>query len=1036
MSPTRAASGPPSGGPAPLAPILLGLASGAGIPAWTHGLRAMFGTAIDGEWTLLAVAGAALAIGLRRGVSTARGCLVAGVAAGAATAAVATSPAWGAQLLGRIGVSLDPMAPVAIFTRVLLGAVFLAPGGIAAGMLANRAARSVSAGAVSLGAGAAVWALAGAAWLAYGAVAAPVAPGLVAAAALLAAGAMLAAGGDLRGNAAPPESAPGAGERLGVAFAAAAVAAAAVGFFRLADRAMTPVFGNDLPGVPVVAMLLATGLAIGTTAGLVLARRLPRRGAVAVLPPLVAAAACFAVLVVGRFDALPARFIALIDGTTGFDAVLRAAREVAWLRCGGLGALAGLPLALLVASLPADRAARPAWLARAGAGGAVGAFAGGGAALLGVAPLGVPGALALVGVFAVLPAAAFAWTAPLSAATRAMSAVVAVGLLAAAIGAAPSVDREALFPDADKRSPRNSLLRHWTAYDGAGARLDVHIRSRGHERQLLVDGCFEMSGMPVEKSHGILAHLPVTLLGGRGRVLVIGAGTGWTVGSVGAHPVQGLDCFETCPELVEAAEHFGPGSRRAMELELLQLHIGDPADLLSRAQPFDAILLQPSGAWTERSAAACTREFLALARAHLRDGGLLAQWVPGDALTKDGLLILLATYCDVFPRVEVWAGQGGDLIVLAGVSRDPHDFAKMATAYGNVVASRAIAASWIETPETLLSQFLLDDATTRKLAAGKPVHTARNGELTRREAARRTVAPTVDPVPGLVALRGDVLGTFTNLPPGDAFRSAVAAAVEARDREREALRLETQRQTFEAANAYREAIALNPHDLSIRRTYATMRSGQGVRYARKEEYTAAYGYMLEAVQTDTTYVNGFANLGRLLSEMKNYDYAISALRHAAQLAPEDDLVHFEIGRAWRRRGYVDKAIPFYERAMELNPGNVEAAVEYVDSRIIMEGDHPDFAAAVELLEHYAAIDPGDPVVRDRLQRFRGALSGDGTGALPEPVDPHAGHDHGPIPDVDALPGAPPFDDDHAGHDHAAGDHAGDDGTGAATDSGR
>lgn len=1028
MSSTRAASGPPAGGPAPLAPILLGLAAGAGAPAWAHGLRAMFGTAIEGELTLLAVAGAALAIGLRRGVSTARGTLLAGGVAAAATVAVATSSAWGAQLLGRLGVSLDPMAAVGIFTRVLLGAVFLAPGGIASGMLWNRAARGAPAGAVSIGAGVAAWALAATAWLAYGAIASPGVPGLVAAAALLAAGAALAAGGDLCAKASPPEAAPAAGERLGVAFAAAAVAAAAVGFFRLAGRTMTPAFGNDLPGVPVVAMLFATGLAIGATAGLVVARFLPRRAAVVALPPLVAAAACFAVLVVGRFDALPARFVALIDGTTGFDAVLRAAREVAWLRCGGLGALAGLPFAMLAGALPGDRAARPAWLGRAGVGAAAGAFAGGGAALLGVAPLGVPGALALVGALAVLPAAASVWTAPLPAAARAMSAVAAVGLLAAAVGAAPSVDREALFPDADKRSPRNSLLRHWTAYDGAGARLDVHVRSRGHERQLLVDGCFEMSGMPVEKSHGILAHLPATLLGGRGRVLVIGAGTGWTVGSVGAHPLESLDCFETCPELVEAAEHFGPGSRRAMELELLHLHLGDPADLLSRAQPFDAILLQPSGAWTERSAAACTREFLALARERLRDGGLLVQWVPGDALTKDGLLILLATYCDVFPRVEVWAGQGGDLIVLAGVSRDPHDFAKVATAYGNVVASRAIAASWIETPETLLSQFLLDDATTRKLAAGRPVHTARNGELTRREAARRTVAPTVDPVPGLVALRGDVLAAFRNLPPGDAFAASVAAAVEARDREREALRLETERDTFGAANAYREAIALNPHDLSIRRAYATMRSGQGVRYARKEEYTAAYGYMLEAVQTDTTYVNGFANLGRLLSEMKNYDYAISALRHAAQLAPEDDLVHFEIGRAWRRRGYVDKAMPFYERAMELNPENVEAAVEYVDSRIIMEGDHPDFAAAVALLEHYAAIDPSDPEVRDRLVRFRGALSGDGTGALPEAVDPHAGHDHGPIPGVEALPGAPPFDDDHhAGHDH---------GTDAPADSGR
>jgi predicted membrane-bound spermidine synthase len=999
MSPQRDAPGPPAGAPAFLVPILLGLAAGLGIPAWTYGLRTMFGTAVDGELTLLAVAGAAVAIGLRRGIATPRGLAIAGATSGLVTAAVATAPAWGAQLQGRLGASLDPLAPVAIFTRVLLGAAFLAPAGLAAGGMTRRLVRTAPAGAVALGAGAGAWSLAGAAALAYGNVLAPQAPGLVAAIALAAAG-LLAAGTARSGRAPGPDPGndPDAPHATAAAIlAGAAVAAAVVGFFRLADRVMVPVFGNALPGVPLTAMLFALGLALGVTAGLLAARRLPGRGIALAPAPLLAVAAAFAVLVVGRFDALPAQFVARIDGTTGFDAVLGAARHVAWLRCGGMGALLGLPLAMLVAALPARAAERPAWLARVGTGAALGAFAGAAAALLSIAPLGIPGALALVAAGAVLPAAIAAWLTPLPAAARAMSSVVALGLVAAAIVGAPSVDRGALLIDAPKRAPRTALVRHWTAYDRAGPRMDVHVRSRGHERQLLVDGCFEMSGMPVEKSHGILAHLPLTLLGGRGRALVVGAGTGWTIASVGAHPVESLDCFERSPELVEAAASFGPGSRRAMELEQLQLHLGDPADLLSRAQPFDAILLQPSGAWTGRSAAVCTSEFLALARARLRDGGFVAQWVPGDALTKEGLLVLLATYCASFPQVEVWAGQGGDLIVLAGVTRGPHDFARMATAYGNVVASRAIAASWIETPQTLLSQFLLDDATTRKLAANHAVHTVANGELTRKEAARRTTSPTVDPVPGLVALRGDVLAQFTNLPADHAFANAVGDAIRARDRERDAIRLEAQRNTFDAADVYREAIRLNPHDRSVRRGFATMRSEQGVRYARKDEFTAAYGYMLEAVQTDTTYVNGFANLGRLLSDMKNYDYAISALRQAAALAPEDDLIYFEIGRAWRRRGYVDKALPFYERAMELNPRNVEAAVEYVDSRIIMEGDHPDFHAAIDMLERYRKFAPDDEELLERIRRFRSGLS-------PDAPDPHEGHDHGP------LPGAPSFDD--------------------------
>ncbi|MBZ0268623.1 tetratricopeptide repeat protein [bacterium] len=267
-----------------------------------------------------------------------------------------------------------------------------------------------------------------------------------------------------------------------------------------------------------------------------------------------------------------------------------------------------------------------------------------------------------------------------------------------------------------------------------------------------------------------------------------------------------------------------------------------------------------------------------------------------------------------------------------------------------------------------------------------------------------------------------MLARFGNLPPGEAFVAAVDAAIVARDREREAIRLEREQDSFGAARVYRDAIDLNPHDRSLRRGFATMRSAQGVRYARREEYTAAYGYMLEAVRTDSTYVNGFANLGRLLSEMKNYDYALSTLRQAAALAPEDDLVRFEIGRAWRRRGYVDKAIPFYEQALELNPQNVQAVVELVDSRIIMQGDHPDFRAALDLLERARKVAPDDEDVLERIRRFEGTLRGD---------DPHAGHDHGPVPVPGTeAPSAEPLHDDADGHDHG---HADD--TGSSADSG-
>jgi tetratricopeptide (TPR) repeat protein len=483
-------------------------------------------------------------------------------------------------------------------------------------------------------------------------------------------------------------------------------------------------------------------------------------------------------------------------------------------------------------------------------------------------------------------------------------------------------------------------------------------------KRLLVNGRFEASNHSA-KSPGVLAHLPLLIHPEPRRALVVGSSTGDALFAAASHDLNRIDVFETGRVAARATATFGPVATALLDPRL-RVHLGDFEDLLARADDYDVILLQPSGRWTLQAARACTKEALALIRARLGDGGIACQWVPDSALSRDGFLVLLATWAHVFPHVEVWAGQGGDVIVLGKRDAAPHNFERVLEGYRTPRVADACARAWIGSPETLLSQFLIGDGSVRRLAAGRAVHSRSNGELTRREADRRREFQTVDPVSGLVGIRDDVVATLRNAP-AEGFAAAMAQALRARDLERTGLEFELRGEVDEATRSYLDAIAANPHDGAARRAYASLRSELGVGFANRQSFLIAHKYMREAVETDSTYAIGFGNLGLLLMQTESYDYAIACNDQALALAPDDDLFLIQLGRTWRGRGYLDKALPCFEEAMRLNPLNVEAAIGYVDTKLAMEGDSPDVQRGIDLLMSYRAVDPAH---QDLLYRIR------------------------------------------------------------------
>jgi tetratricopeptide (TPR) repeat protein len=223
----------------------------------------------------------------------------------------------------------------------------------------------------------------------------------------------------------------------------------------------------------------------------------------------------------------------------------------------------------------------------------------------------------------------------------------------------------------------------------------------------------------------------------------------------------------------------------------------------------------------------------------------------------------------------------------------------------------------------------------------------------------------VNPVPGLANLHDDVLAHIVSSP-------GIRAALQAKELEREALAFESQQKTFEAIDSFQRAIELNPRDGAIRRSLAMLRTRLGIRYAADHAINAAHNNLRAAVETDTTYALGFANLGTLLRDLGPPEYALSTTNQAILLEPDDDLAWVQLGSIQRKSGDLSGALESFKKAMDLNPQNASAASEWIDAKLALDAA-PDFVGAVEFLQRYLDLEPENEDLMYRIGRYRDAM---------------------------------------------------------------
>ncbi|MBL9087799.1 MAG: hypothetical protein JNM10_11740 [Planctomycetia bacterium] len=209
----------------------------------------------------------------------------------------------------------------------------------------------------------------------------------------------------------------------------------------------------------------------------------------------------------------------------------------------------------------------------------------------------------------------------------------------------------------------------------------------------------------------MLGHLPVFSAASPEHAMVIAFGTGTTAGAVAAHPdVRRLEVVETSRAVLALAPHFEHVNGRVLATD----DAGRPADdrvrvrvddgrraLLMHAPDLDVITLEPLMPYTPAALPFYTREFYELARSRLRDGGVLAQWIPVHAMPVDLYASLVRTFLEVFPDGALWFfEQSSVLIGRVGTARPD---AATVVARGRDVQRMMRAAGFMRAPAVTLA---------------------------------------------------------------------------------------------------------------------------------------------------------------------------------------------------------------------------------------------------------------------------------------------------------------------------------------------
>ena len=203
------------------------------------------------------------------------------------------------------------------------------------------------------------------------------------------------------------------------------------------------------------------------------------------------------------------------------------------------------------------------------------------------------------------------------------------------------------------------------------------------------------------------------------RSLVIGLGTGSTAGWLGAVPsMQRVDVVELEPAVIGVARACSAVNAGVLHNPKVHIHIGDAREVLLAARNrYDIVFSEPSNPYRAGIASLFTEEFYRATEGRMNSNGIFLQWLQTYDVDSQTIRTIYATICSVFPHVETWQTDVGDLLLVGTRNPIEYDFDRLRGRVAQEPFRSALTHAWrVESLEGFLSHFVARDSLARAIA--------------------------------------------------------------------------------------------------------------------------------------------------------------------------------------------------------------------------------------------------------------------------------------------------------------------------------
>jgi hypothetical protein len=151
----------------------------------------------------------------------------------------------------------------------------------------------------------------------------------------------------------------------------------------------------------------------------------------------------------------------------------------------------------------------------------------------------------------------------------------------------------------------------------------------------------------------------------------------------------------------------------------VRITIGDAREtLLTSRERYDLIASEPSNPYRAGIASLFTLEYYRAVADRLTDNGVFVQWVQAYEIDTPTVRTIYATLGQVFPQIETWHTNPGDLVLVAQKQPRRYRAAEFARRIAEEPYKSALSFAWRAVDlHGFLSHFLANDTLARRVAA-------------------------------------------------------------------------------------------------------------------------------------------------------------------------------------------------------------------------------------------------------------------------------------------------------------------------------